>query len=141
MRRKLQDAGLADRVIVDSAGTGGWHVGKGADPRAVATMTRHGYDGTGHAARQFDPAWFEERDLVIALDGKNVQSLRWLAAPEQRHKIVRLRSFDRASRGGDLDVPDPYYDADDGFEQVLAMIVAACDGLLKHVSSELDATR
>jgi protein-tyrosine phosphatase len=138
MRRRLREAGLDGRVTVDSAGTGGWHVGKGADSRAIATMTRHGYDGSRHVARQFDPAWFAERDLVVALDGKNLQSLRWLAPAEAKSKIVRLRSFDPASRGGDLDVPDPYYDGDDGFERVLTMIEAACAGLVEHVRAEIE---
>jgi protein-tyrosine phosphatase len=137
MRRRLHDAGLDDRVAVDSAGTGGWHVGNGADRRALETLRKHGYDGSQHVARQFDPEWFADRDLIVALDGKNVQSLRWLAPPEERHKIVRLRSFDPASRGGDLDVPDPYYDEADGFERVLAMIEAACDGLIEHLRAEL----
>jgi protein-tyrosine phosphatase len=97
----------------------------------------HGYDGDGHAARQFDPQWFAERELIVAMDGKNLQSLRWLAPADQADKIVRLRSFDPASRGGDLDVPDPYYDGPEGFEHVLAMVEAACAGLLEHVRSEL----
>ena len=137
MRARLAEAGLGDRVAVDSAGTGGWHVGNPADSRALATLRSHGYDGDTHLARQFDPAWFAARDLVVGLDGKNVQSLRWLATPEDAPKIVRLRSFDDASQGGDLDVPDPYYDGPDGFERVLAMIEAGCDGLLAHVRAVL----
>ena len=89
-------------------------------------------------ARQFQKDWFADRDLVVAMDGKNVQSLRWLAPTYEVPKIVRLRSFDPASRGGDLDVPDPYYDRADGFERVLAMVEAGCNGLLAHVRSLLD---
>jgi protein-tyrosine phosphatase len=139
MRARLVEAGLADQVVVDSAGTGAWHVGNSADARALETLRAHGYDGEDHLARQFDPAWFAERDLVIGLDGKNVQSLRWLATPEEATKIKRLRSFDPASQGGDLDVPDPYYDGPDGFERVLTLVEAACDGLLKHVRTALPA--
>jgi protein-tyrosine phosphatase len=138
MRQRVELAGLGDRVLVDSAGTGAWHVGNGADERAVRMMTAHGYDGNAHVARQFDPAWFAERDLVVALDGKNVQSLRWLAPAGEERKIVRLRTFDPMSRGGDLDVPDPYYDGEDGFERVLRMVEAACDGLLDHVRGEIE---
>jgi protein-tyrosine phosphatase len=137
MRDRLRAAGLADRVVVDSAGTGGWHVGGGADERALETMRVRGYDGSGHVARQFDPQWFADRDLVVALDNKNVQSLRWMAPGEDHDKIVRLRSFDPASRGGDLDVPDPYYDGAEGFENVLSLIEAACDGLVRHLQAEL----
>jgi protein-tyrosine phosphatase len=137
MRERLREAGLDGRVVVDSAGTGSWHVGNGADERALETLRAHGYDGSAHVAKQFDPAWFAERDLVVALDGKNVQSLRWMAKPEDEHKVVRLRSFDPLSRGGDLDVPDPYYGGADGFEVVLALVEAACDGLLAHVREQL----
>jgi protein-tyrosine phosphatase len=137
MRAKLAAAGLADRVAVDSAGTSGWHVGGPADERAVATMRNVGYDGGAHAARQFEPAWFTDRDLVVAMDGKNLQALKWLAAPADLPKLVRLRSFDPASQGGDLDVPDPYYGGADGFDDVLAMVEAACDGLLSYVRTAL----
>jgi protein-tyrosine phosphatase len=137
MRARLVDAGLADRVVVDSAGTAAWHVGAAADERSLAAMTTHGYDGSAHVGRQFDAAWFADRDLVVAMDNKNMQSLRWMAPPDQVHKLVRLRSFDPAAQGGDLDVPDPYYGGVDGFDDVLAMVEAACDGLIEQVRAAL----
>jgi protein-tyrosine phosphatase len=137
MRAKVAKSGLADRITVDSAGTGDWHAGGPADDRTIDTLRAHGYDGGSHIARQFKAAWFDDVDLVVAMDGKNLQSLRWLAGGDQVDKIVRLRSFDPASRGGDLDVPDPYYGGDDQFEAVLALVEAACDGLLDHVCSVL----
>ncbi|MGN6473935.1 MAG: low molecular weight protein-tyrosine-phosphatase [Mycobacteriales bacterium] len=137
MRAKVADAGLADRIVVDSAGTGDWHAGGPADERTVETLRSHGYDDGGHVARQFKSDWFDEVDLVVAMDSKNLQSLRWLAPPEHVAKIVRLRSFDPASRGGDLDVPDPYYGGTDHFEEVLTMVEAGCDGLLGHLRSLL----
>jgi protein-tyrosine phosphatase len=137
MRAMVRDAGLEDLVVLDSAGTGSWHAGGPADERAVETLVAHGYDDEGHVARQFDPQWFDERDLVVAMDNKNMQSLRWLASPDQLHKLVRLRSFDPGSRGGDLDVPDPYYGAVDGFDHVLALVEAGCKGLLDYVQSQL----
>jgi protein-tyrosine phosphatase len=137
MRAMVRNAGLDGLVEVDSAGTGGWHAGEPADERAVETLIGHGYTDVRHSARQFDPAWFADRDLVVAMDNKNVQSLRWMGSPNDQPKIVRLRSFDLASRGGDLDVPDPYYDGQDGFERVLAMVEAGCKGLLEHVQTQL----
>jgi protein-tyrosine phosphatase len=137
LRHRLAAAGFGDRVVVDSAGTAGWHVGKGADERALATLAARGYDGSGHVARHFDVGWFAERDLVIALDNKNVQSLKWMAPAAHQHKIVRLRSFDPASQGGDLDVPDPYYDGPDGFDRAIDLIEAACDGLVRQLQREL----
>ena len=70
-----------------------------------------------------------------------MQSLRWLLPPDQPDKLVRLRSFDPASSGGDLDVPDPYYDGPAGFESVLRLVEAACDGLLAQVRARLDGQR
>ncbi|HVS67857.1 MAG TPA: low molecular weight protein-tyrosine-phosphatase [Mycobacteriales bacterium] len=137
MRAKVAEAGLAHRVVVDSAGTGDWHAGGPADERTIHTLRSRGYDDGGHVARQFKSDWFDEIDLVVAMDGKNLQSLRWLATGEQVDKIVRLRSFDPASRGGDLDVPDPYYGGADHFVEVLEMVEAGCDGLLDHVRSQL----
>ncbi len=137
MRTKIAAAGLDDRVVVDSAGTGDWHAGGPADERTIETLRAHGYDDGGHIARQFKADWFDEVDLVVAMDGKNLQSLRWLADGDSAGKIVRLRSFDPASRGGDLDVPDPYYGDTDHFEEVLRMVEAGCDGLLDHVRSLL----
>lgn len=139
MRSMLDDAGLSDRIVVDSAGTGDWHAGAPADPRTIEALRAHGYDDGGHVARQFQAAWFADRDLVVAMDGKNVQSLKWLAPPDAVDKVVRLRSFDLASRGGDLDVPDPYYDQGDGFERVVAMVEAGCAGLLGYVRTVLAA--
>jgi protein-tyrosine phosphatase len=136
MRARLVSAGLSDRVIVDSAGTGGWHVGHGADERALETLRAHGYDGGEHVARQFDPAWFADRDLVVAMDVDNLRALRRMAPPDQEHKLVMLRSFDPASPG-DLDVPDPYYGGPRGFEHVLALVEAACDGLVDWLRAEL----
>jgi protein-tyrosine phosphatase len=139
MRSMAEAAGLGEQILVDSAGTGDWHAGGPADPRTIQTLLAHGYDDGRHVARQFQTAWFADRDLVIAMDGKNLQSLKWLAPPDAVDKIIRLRSFDRASRGGDLDVPDPYYDRGDGFERVLAMVEAGCAGLLGHVRTLLTA--
>jgi protein-tyrosine phosphatase len=137
MRALLTDAGLADRVEVDSAGTGGWHVGGSADARAVETLEAHGYDGAAHVARQFDPAWFDERDLIVAMDAENLRALRRMAPPGEADKLVLLRSFDPASAPDDLDVPDPYYGGTGGFEHVLALVEAACEGLLDYLRTQL----
>jgi protein-tyrosine phosphatase len=134
----LRDRGLAEQVVVDSAGTGAWHVGEAADPRAVEVLSRHGYDVSGHGARQFEPGWFDERDLVLAADSSNAALLRRLAGPDGRGSLRMLRSFDAdAVTAGDLDVPDPYYGEGDGFERVLTMIEAACRGLIDQIAADL----
>jgi protein-tyrosine phosphatase len=134
----LRARGMADTVVVDSAGTGDWHVGEPADPRAVEVLSRHGYDASGHRARQFEPGWFDERDLVLAADASNAALLRRFSAQERRGSLRMLRSFDaEAVSAGDLDVPDPYYGKGDGFERVLVMIEAACRGVIDHIAADV----
>ncbi|WP_369223703.1 low molecular weight protein-tyrosine-phosphatase [Streptomyces sp. R39] len=138
-RARLAEAGLDDRVDADSAGTGGWHEGDGADPRTVRVLREHGYDND-HIARQFQASWFARLDLVIALDSGHLKALRRLAPTEEDARKVRLlRSYDPAA-GDDVDVPDPYYGALDGFEECLEMVEAASEGLLAAVRDEVEGT-
>jgi protein-tyrosine phosphatase len=132
MRRLLEDAGLADRVEVESAGTGGWHVGEPPDERATLAARRRGVTLEG-AAQQVRPADFRRFDLLIALDRANLRELLAIAPDEDAAEKVRLlREFDPGA-GGDLDVPDPYYGGDRGFETVLDMVEAACRGLIDEL--------
>jgi protein-tyrosine phosphatase len=139
LRRLAVQEGLAEVVVVDSAGTGDWHVGEQADTRALRVLSDAGYDAAGHRARQFDPGWFGERDLVIALDRGHARLLRARAPDDEaRGRVHLLRSFDPEAISGDLDVPDPYYAGEAAFREVLDQIEAACRGLLRHVRTELD---
>ncbi|MGW2701322.1 low molecular weight protein-tyrosine-phosphatase [Streptomyces sp. NPDC001340] len=136
-RARVEEAGLADLVETDSAGTGGWHEGDAADPRTVSVLDEHGY-GTEHVARQFQPSWFARLDLVIALDTGHLKALRRLAPTEEdARKVHLLRAYDPAA-GDDLDVPDPYYGGRDGFEECLAMVEGASTGLLAAVREQLE---
>ncbi|MEU7720356.1 low molecular weight protein-tyrosine-phosphatase [Streptomyces tibetensis] len=136
-RARVAEAGLDELVEVDSAGTGGWHEGDGADPRTVAVLEDNGYPGA-HTARQFRSSWFSRLDLVIALDSGHLGALRRLAPTEQDAAKVRLlRSYDPAA-GDDLDVPDPYYGGMDGFEECLEMVEAASTGLLAAVREDVE---
>jgi protein-tyrosine phosphatase len=135
-RARVEEAGLGGTVEVDSAGTGGWHEGDGADPRTVSVLEEHGYDST-HTARQFQPSWFAHLDLVIALDHGHLKALRRLAPTEEDTAKVRLlRSYDPSA--ADLDVPDPYYGGMDGFEECLEMVEAASEGLLAAVREDVE---
>ncbi|MEU7111757.1 low molecular weight protein-tyrosine-phosphatase [Streptomyces sp. NPDC046182] len=135
-RARVEEAGLAGAVEVDSAGTGGWHEGDAADPRTAAVLEEHGY-ASGHTARQFRASWFPALDLVIALDEGHLRALRALApTPEDAAKVRLLRSYDPAA--DDLDVPDPYYGGRDGFEECLEMVEAASEGLLAAVSESME---
>ena len=133
MRHLLREQGLEDEIRIDSAGTGGWHVGAPPDERATEAARRRGIALDG-AARQVRPSDFEDYDLLLAADRENLRHLRAIAPDENaRGKVRLLREFDPDSRGApDLDVPDPYYGGPGGFEDVLDLVEAACRGLLAH---------
>ncbi|MFI1713570.1 low molecular weight protein-tyrosine-phosphatase [Streptomyces sp. NPDC053513] len=136
-RRRVEEAGLGGLVEVDSAGTGGWHEGDGADPRAVTVLDENGYT-SAHVARRFRSSWFSALDLVIALDEGHLRELRALArTPDEAARIRLLRSYDPAAGAG-LDVPDPYYGDREDFEECLEMVEAASEGLLVAVRAELE---
>jgi len=136
LRAMVDEAGLADQIVVESAGTSDYNVGKEADPRAVAVLGRHGYPIV-HTARQFTTEDFDRIDLVIALDGANRRDLLRLARTEQdRAKIHLLLEFDPAS-GPDADVPDPWYGEDTDFDATIGLVTPACRGLLEHLRQRL----
>jgi protein-tyrosine phosphatase len=136
LRVELDRAGLSGAVVVDSAGTGDWHVGSRMDPRARAELSRRGYEGSAHIARQILPDWLAERDLILAMDRQNLAALRRMARPADRDRIRLLRSFD-CNSPQDAEVPDPYYDDSDSFGPVLDVIEAAARGLAKAIIAEI----
>jgi protein-tyrosine phosphatase len=130
--REVEEAGLADRVQVQSAGTGPWHVGGPADDRSAAVLVEHGYPDA-HVARQVDDDILGA-DLIVALDDGHLRDLRRLAPDPER--VVLLRSFDPAAPPG-AGVPDPYYGGPEGFHAMLTMIRDAMPGLLGHVKAQV----
>ena len=133
MRHLLREQGLEDEIQIDSAGTGGWHVGSPPDERATEAAGRRGIVLEGEA-RQVRPSDFDDYDLLLAADSENVRHLRAIAPDDEaRAKVRLLREFDPGSRAPDLDVPDPYYGGPGGFEEVLDLVEAACRGLLAEV--------
>lgn len=144
MTHLVREAGLEGRIEVDSAGTGGWHVGDPPDDRAHAEARRRGIEMTSRARQLHvgDLAFF---DLVVAMDHRNLGDIHDLSLePAHRDKVVLLRSFDPASasasmgsRPDDLDVPDPYYGGPDGFAHVFDLVEAACRGLLAHLAPQV----
>ena len=135
MRALVAEEGLDDQIVIDSAGTGSWHVGHPPDRRSTAAAKARGIVMEG-AARQVTVADFEDYDLLLAADADNVGALRALAPDDAAvAKIHLLREYDPVA-DGDLAVPDPYYGGPDGFEQVIDLVEAACRGLLETLRAE-----
>jgi len=127
LRHKLQQAGLERQVEVASAGTGGWHAGEPPDKRTQRAAQLRGYDLSQQRAQQVRVQDFERYDLILAMDNSN---LRDLQAMQPANGKAELDVFLRRYKGVKSEVPDPYYDGEQGFEEVLDLIEAACDGLV-----------
>jgi low molecular weight protein-tyrosine phosphatase len=134
MRALVRRAGLEGSVELESAGTGAWHVGSPPDARAALAAGARGVVLQGRA-RQVRGADFAGFDLLLAMDRENASDLMRMAAGErERAKVRLLREFDPASvRSDELDVPDPYYGAAGGFDEVFELVRAACEGLLEQI--------
>jgi protein-tyrosine phosphatase len=132
MRHLVHEAGLQDRIELDSAGTGSWHVGQERDRRSRAVAKRRGMPIEG-PARQFEREDFNRFALVLGLDEENARELRRLAPnDEARKKVHLLREFDPDAPKG-ASVPDPYYGGPEGFEEVFDICLSACRGLLEDL--------
>ncbi len=130
----VKEAGLADRIEVDSAGTHAYHVGNPPDRRAQETALRRGFDLSAQRARRAVSEDFEIFDYVLAMDQDNYHGL---CAICPRGKEDRLHLFmDFATEFSSREIPDPYYGGDDGFEKVFDMVEAASRGLLLEIQSQ-----
>jgi protein-tyrosine phosphatase len=143
LREAFDDAGLGDRVEVDSAGTSTEELGNPMHRRTRAALQRHGHRDLGwseHRARQFRPDWFDDVDLVLAADHAHADRLARMARDEEEAGRIRmLRSFDpEAAATGDLGMDDPWYGSDPEYDQTHAEIVAAVPGIVDYVRGELD---
>jgi len=134
MQRLVDDAGLGAQVTLDSAGTGGWHVGATADPRTRAAAAKRGIDIT-HRGRQFVAADLERFDLVLAMDRDNLAVIRQMLGDRSAPDVRLLRAFDAESPDG-AEVPDPYSGGPAGFDHVLDLCERACRGLVDHVRAQ-----
>ena len=133
LRRKVREAGLDDRVEVDSAGTADYHVDSPPDRRAVAHGERRGLRMQQLRGRQVERADFERFDWILAMDEDNLANLKRIRPAGSRAKVALLLSF--APQAGAREVPDPYYGGADGFEHVLDLVEAAADGFIGSVRS------
>ena len=131
LRKMADDAGLHDRLQIDSVGIGHWHVGAAPDPRAIEAAGRRGYILDGQRARQIDRRDFQRYDLVIAMDRGHREQLDRLCPHGLSGRIRLFTEF--VGDGTPGDVPDPYYGDDAGFETMMDLIEAGCRGLLAEL--------
>lgn len=119
-----------DKFIVDSAGTGGYHIGKQPDQRSIATAKKNGLDISHQKARQFSTKDFENYDYIYVMDNSNYDDVIFLAKTEEQKKKVEL-ILNALFPGDNVDVPDPYYGLQNGFDMVYEMLDETCDILAK----------
>ena len=131
----LSERGLSEHFVVDSAGTGGWHVGNPADRRMQAAANRRGSQLPSRA-RQISLDDLSDFDLILTMDDANLSAVTSLASEAGGRATARIRpmlSF--ARQFSETEVPDPYYGGDAGFEHVLDLLEDACSQLLDELSS------
>lgn len=133
-RNLVEDSGAGDQFHIDSAGLGAWHVGDPPDSRGQETLRRHGIDISGQQARQVTIEDFNDFDLLIAMDCSNREALQALAPAGMAHKVRLFLEFAENARV--VEVPDPYYGSDGGFEGVRDLITQASQGLLADLTSD-----
>lgn len=129
LRAKLN----ASEFTVDSSGTGNWHVGNPPDKRSVAVAKKYDLDISGLRGRQFTSRDFKDFDHIYVMDSSNLENVLALAEDQKDRKKVTM-ILDLIFPGEKVDVPDPYYGGDDGFERVYKMLDEACDVISQQIS-------
>ena len=133
-QQMLLDRNVQHRIVVDSAGTGAWHVGKAPDARATQAAMARGYDLTALRARQVCAEDFQQFDFVLAMDSSNLADLEALYQQTGCSGSAPVLFLERyLADGPERNVPDPYYGGEAGFEQVLDLVEAACEQLLNDI--------
>ncbi len=120
-------------IFIDSAGTGGWHVGQLPDARSIEVAQKHGLDITDQRCRKFNTEDFDNFDIIYAMDQYNYRDLLSLARSAQDKQKIKL--ILKESGASHLDVPDPYHDSKLGFENVFQMLDKACDVIANKINS------
>lgn len=133
-RRLAQDAGLADKLRIDSAGTHDYHIGSVPDARASASAGKRGYDLSALRGRQVAGQDFRDFDYILAMDKENLANLQRICPPEHAGKIYLFLEF--STKFSEREVPDPYYGGAQGFEHVLDLVEDAASGLLRKLGQE-----
>ena len=129
LEHKVKEAGLD--WIVDSAGTGGWHIGEQPDRRSCEVAHRHGIDITAQAARKIARSDLQDFDLVYCMDPSNYTDVIALCRTQEEENKVRL-IMNEAEPKKNISVPDPYFGGADGFEAVYQLLYRACDAVIAN---------
>ncbi|MGZ8216191.1 low molecular weight protein-tyrosine-phosphatase [Methylomagnum sp.] len=135
LRKLVEDAGIGDRVLIDSAGTHADFPNAPPDRRAQRVMAARGIDISGLRARRVARSDFERFDLILAMDAHNHDMLSFVCPKSQRHKLGRL--LDYAPRSKVRDVPDPYNCDESEFDRVFELVEMASQGVLAHLTGLL----
>ncbi len=130
LRHKAQENSCS--IELDSCGTSAWHIGESPDGRAQQNLHSHGIDISDLRARQFAISDFEDFDIIYAMDNSNYQDIVSLATNQGQKERVRM-ILNEIQDGENLDVPDPYFGGDNGFENVYNMLDLACDKIIEKV--------
>ncbi|MBT6718802.1 MAG: low molecular weight phosphotyrosine protein phosphatase [Nitrospina sp.] len=138
MESLVKQEDLGKTILVSSAGVSGWHVGEPPDTRMQDTAQQNGIS-LNSLGRHFQSHDFKQMDLVLAMDHSNLNTLKSLRPiAETQDKLYLFRSFD-PQNNGDLEVPDPYYGGDKGFQLVYEMVERTCPKILEHLKAKLDS--
>ena len=130
----IKKKGLTDNFIVDSAGTGSWHIGKKADPRMRISAEKRGLNVLS-TARQINTKDFEKFNYILAMDNSNFENINDLKNKNSSSDFASIQNIqDFRSVFKDLEVPDPYYGGDEGFDHVLDILEDSVSGFLESIS-------
>ncbi len=128
----LQSKLPKDKFEVDSAGTGGWHAGEQPDKRSISTAKNRGLDISNQRARQFKASDFDSFDYIYVMDMSNYKNVVALSQNDSQKQKVKL-ILNELFPDENVEVPDPYYGGQDGFEQVYDMLDKACDIIVEKL--------
>lgn len=130
----LQSKLNPELFTVDSAGTSSYHIGNKPDPRSISTAKKHNIDITKQRARQFTKQDFIDFDIIYAMDKSNFANIIALAENEAQHSKVKL-ILNESFPDKNLDVQDPYYGGDNGFEKVYTLLADASEKISTKLNS------
>jgi protein-tyrosine phosphatase len=121
-----------DKFYVDSAGTGNYHIGKQPDHRSIDVAKKNGLDITNQKARQFESKDFITFDYIFVMDGSNYDNVIELAKTEEQKEKVEM-ILNHLFPNENVDVPDPYFGLQNGFDTVYEMLDETCDIIAKKL--------